>query len=135
MSALTDRNLKAPFIVFAGDSKVRQLRDGLVLELTGQDYDKISNPKAVVDPTFYKKHEAQGDFYKSAGVHIRFEWLPHLDDGHGDMTKFINRMINTDFKPDLLVLGVGVWRIRDCERAKKKQEDCAEEYKRSSKVD
>ncbi|OWA51423.1 hypothetical protein BV898_15906 [Hypsibius exemplaris] len=129
MADLTDKNLNAPFIVFAGDSRLRQLRDGLIFALTGQDYDVMANPHAKVDPSFYKKHAAHGDFYKSAGAHVRFEWLPYLDNGDGDMTKFIKRTIQSEFKPNLLVLGAGVWRIRDCERAKKSQETCSQEYK------
>ena len=129
MSALTDRNLNAPFVVFAGDSRIRQLRDGLISQLTGQDYDQVANPTATVDYTFYKKHEAHGDFYKTAGAHVRFEWLPYLDDGEGDMTRFINRTIHADFRPNLLVMGAGIWRVRDCQRANRTQQDCAKDYK------
>ncbi|OWA54473.1 hypothetical protein BV898_18875 [Hypsibius exemplaris] len=129
MSDLTNKNLNAPFIVFAGDSRPRQLRDGLVLALTGQDWDKIANPKVQMDDAVYKKHESNGEFHKSAGVHVRFEWIFHLDNGTGNMTHFIQHTILSEFKPNLLVLGVGVHRIRECHRKNISQANCAQEYK------
>lgn len=135
MQKLTEKNLNAPFIVFAGDSRLRQLRDGLVLELTGQETDILANPGATVDQAFYRKHEAHGNFYESAGAHIRFEWTPYLDKRDSlpttlSMIEFVNRTLQSAFKPSFLVLGVGVWRIRDCHRERKlTQEQCAQEYK------
>ncbi|OWA51422.1 hypothetical protein BV898_15905 [Hypsibius exemplaris] len=131
MMELTDKNLNAPYIVFAGDSRPRQLRDGMVLALTGQDYDRIANPRAVVNEAVYKKHEAHVEYYRTARAHVRFEWITNLDNGTGAMTQFLQKIITSDFKPNLLVLGVGVHRIRECHRAKPQlsQQYCAQEYK------
>ena len=136
MSALTAKNLNAPFIVFAGDSRIRQLRNALIHELTGQDYDMFTNTNLTANVSdMYGSHKSHGDFYESAGAHIRFEWLPYLDDGHRNgqhagLTQFVNRTLNSTFKPLFLVMGVGIWRIEDCSNEKKEQKDCAKDYRR-----
>ncbi|OQV11567.1 hypothetical protein BV898_14143 [Hypsibius exemplaris] len=118
----------APYIIFIGDSRLRQLRDGLILELTGNDYDFQANREAIVDPLFYKKHAASGKYYPSAGVHVWFEWFSHMDDGFGPLTNHLKKLILSDFKPSLLVMGVGVWLMRDCHRTGVSLDACVQRY-------
>ncbi|OWA50367.1 hypothetical protein BV898_14886 [Hypsibius exemplaris] len=117
----------APYIIFIGDSRLRQLRDGVITELTGDDYDFKANLEALIDPTNYKKHAASGTYFQSAGTHLWFEWYPYFGEG---LTNLVRNLTRSPFKPTLVVMGVGIWLIRDCHRAKKSQEECVQKYQK-----
>ncbi|OWA50359.1 hypothetical protein BV898_14878 [Hypsibius exemplaris] len=129
MNDLKKMNNKVPFLLFVGDSRIQQLRDGLILTLTGHDYDVFANRLAVVEPRSYAKYGAHEKVYKSAGAQIRFEWQPYLDHGAGSITKLLRNVSKSQIRPDILVIGAGVWAIKDCEVAKKTQEACAKTYR------
>ncbi|OWA52534.1 hypothetical protein BV898_16986 [Hypsibius exemplaris] len=127
------QRLNASFIVFLGDSRLRQLRDGIILELTGKDMDFQANRNALGDPLFDKKHEGRGFFYENARAQVRNEWEPHLDDGGGSFTRVVENLTRAELKPSLLVMGAGSWLVRDCHRANKTQQTCIQTYKENFK--
>ncbi|OWA52533.1 hypothetical protein BV898_16985 [Hypsibius exemplaris] len=122
---------KRRYIVFIGDSRVKQLRDGMVLALTGQDYDALADRTASVDPIFRQAHEAfqtSGSSLVAAGARLRFDQHEYLDDGDGGLTELIRNLTTADEVPSLVVLGVGAWQIRQCHRGRKPQNTCAQHY-------
>lgn len=131
LSTLTEENRKPPFLIFAWDSRIRQLRNALIHELTGQDYDLYSNPNGPSELIHvkYGSRESYGDFYQRA--HIRFEWGPFLrGGGNGEITEIVRRMLNPTLKPSLLVMGAGIWTMRHCHLYKMRLENCLLEYRR-----
>ncbi|OQV11568.1 putative CAS1 domain-containing protein 1 [Hypsibius exemplaris] len=134
MNDLLITNKKVPFLLFVGDSRIQQLRDGLILTLTGHDYDTFANRLAVVEPESYAKYGAPEKIYRSAGAQIKFEWQPYLDDGAGAITNLLWNISKSEIKPDILVLGAGIWSIKDCEAAQKPQQACAETYREHLRI-
>ncbi|OWA50368.1 hypothetical protein BV898_14887 [Hypsibius exemplaris] len=129
MNALADQTEKIPFFLFVGDSRIQQMRDGLIFALTGQDYDVYANRQPVLNSTTYSNFGADENIYKATGAQIKFEWQPHLDSGLGPMSTLLKNISKLQYKPDLLVIGAGVWSIKECELAKNIQETCAAIYR------
>ncbi|OQV13507.1 hypothetical protein BV898_12254 [Hypsibius exemplaris] len=121
----------APVLAFAGDSRTRQMRDEFVHYLTGQDTDPLTNGMPT-DDTVYKAHEARSDFYPAHGVSVRFSWSPYIDQGKNSMSSFLQETEASVLpRPSLLVIGCGVWSVRDCAKQNHNQSDCANDYKRA----
>ncbi|OQV13506.1 hypothetical protein BV898_12253 [Hypsibius exemplaris] len=123
---------KAPVLAFAGDSRIRQMRDEFIHYLTGQDTDPLTSGMKI-DDTIYKTHAPRSDFYSHAGVHVHFSWSPYLNKGKDSLKNFLRDAATSskNKRPTLLVMGSGVWAIRDCARKHGNQTDCAKAYKRA----
>ncbi|OWA50369.1 hypothetical protein BV898_14888 [Hypsibius exemplaris] len=133
MSDIKDKTQRVPFILFVGDSRIQQLRDGMILSLTGDDYDALSSIFALKSPAAYAKYGASQSVYQFIGAQIKFIWEPYLDDGTGSMTQLLRNISRAEFQPDLLVIGAGMYSIKDCATENEKQRDCAERYQKQFK--
>ncbi|OQV11566.1 putative CAS1 domain-containing protein 1 [Hypsibius exemplaris] len=134
MNDLTDKTSKVPFLLFVGDSRIQQLRDGLILTLTGHDYDVRAGRQSVLNSTSYSQLGADENIYKSSGIQIKFEWQPYLDNGFGPMSSFLKNVSKLQFRPNMLVIGAGVWSIKDCQVNNKNQDACVQNYKEQFKA-
>ncbi|OWA52527.1 hypothetical protein BV898_16979 [Hypsibius exemplaris] len=119
---------KPPYVHFIGDSRLQQLRDGLLFALTGYDYDGFANRKAIKDPTHSVKT------LKMLGADIRFSWQAYLDSGAGPLTKLLKEISRSGRRPDVLVIGAGIWSVKDCQLKKRTQEECAIAYQKQFKT-
>ncbi|OQV11572.1 hypothetical protein BV898_14148 [Hypsibius exemplaris] len=127
---VANRNREEPLIVLVGDSRLRQLRDGLVEIFTGKDFDFQSNRRVIYNDTVYKKHESSGSYFANSGLHLRFEWHAGMDDGSGSLTSLIKELIKLQFKPTIVVIGMGAWTMRQCTNDKKLQSFCVQAYQK-----
>ncbi|OWA52526.1 putative CAS1 domain-containing protein 1 [Hypsibius exemplaris] len=131
MKELTRTTHEAPYILFIGDSRARQLREGLILALTGQDYDAVANRQARVDPAFHKalnNYAEVGTYFETAASHLRFQWASFLDHGKGSLSQLIRKLTEAEFKPSLVVVGLGAWQIRQYYYVNTTHKDGAKEY-------
>ncbi|OQV11471.1 putative CAS1 domain-containing protein 1 [Hypsibius exemplaris] len=120
-------------VVFTGDSRIRQLRDAFLRQLSGIDRDWLANRNITCVPAKHYKHADEEILIKDSGVRVSFNWAGVLDNGTGETGRSLERMIRNmrrnDRVADLLVLGNGVWTIRDCARKNRSQADCLIEYR------
>ncbi|OQV11714.1 hypothetical protein BV898_13986 [Hypsibius exemplaris] len=120
-------------IIFTGDSRVRQLRDGLLYQLSGFDQDWLANRNVTLNPRRYKKHSSNEMLLKTTGVRLEFNFAEALDAGDGVTGKSLKEIIRKSRirQPDLLVVGNGAWTIRECTAKRRLQSQCAEDYKKA----
>ena len=137
LRAVAERNGEAPFVVLVGDSRMRNLRDQLAIELTGVEYATLATYNGA-NPAFYRKYPKYGDFaefYPYSKFYHEFRFLPMLNStGPGDsleIFEYVKHFVESaPRKPTFMVIGSGIWRIRQCQQEKvKTQEQCAEDYK------
>ncbi|GAU90471.1 hypothetical protein RvY_02880 [Ramazzottius varieornatus] len=121
---------KSTHIVLLGDSRLRQLRDGLIYQLSGIEHDFYVNRGVADDSRLYKAHESTVTEIEKAAVRVEYFWLTEMDAGNGLLTKFLGRVENLTVPPDIILVGGGLWMIRACTEAHRKQLDCALEFKR-----
>ncbi|OQV12926.1 putative CAS1 domain-containing protein 1 [Hypsibius exemplaris] len=130
------RNGNEANVVFAGDSRIRQLRDALFYELTGNDRDWLSNKNVTHIPSAYAKHSNNELLLRDSGVRIEFIWAAGLGDWNGKAAASLRKLAWRDAqrRPNLLVLGSGAWAIWECEKQNRSQSHCVSEYKKTFKL-
>ncbi|OWA53965.1 hypothetical protein BV898_18388 [Hypsibius exemplaris] len=132
MMDIAEKKDKVPIVAFAGDSRIRQLRDEFIHQITGNDSDMVANPSLIVNEDWYRRHDFRADFFPSASVNVHFEWSPFIDLGQDSLIQFLTRIIGmTCWLPDILILGSGIWNARDCSRFNRTESECVLEYKSS----
>jgi hypothetical protein len=120
-------------ILLLGDSRVRQLRDGLLFQLTGFDQDWLANLSIQYDHAVYSKHEGKLMLLETAPVSLDYMWHTEMDNVadtlRDHLAKRASNSSNAKYPLDLIVLGNGAWTIRCCTGQKKNQNECVSKYK------
>lgn len=118
-----------PKIVLIGDSRTRQLRDGLYMQLEGLDRDWLANNSIRYNQKLYHKHESLVERAGPAQVSLHFIWAERTS-AIDDYLKRLERQIKKTTKVPLLhVIGFGLWIARSCKVEKKDINGCFEVYK------
>ncbi|OWA52557.1 hypothetical protein BV898_17008 [Hypsibius exemplaris] len=118
-------------IIITGDSRMRQLRDAFFYQLTGINRDWLSNRSITHVPDTYTKHSSNQMMLRDSGVRIEFNWATGLDGGQGSTGKSLDKLMRRGrLRPaDLLLIGNGVWTIRECTAQNRTQDDCVVDYR------
>ena len=124
----------APQIVLIGDSRIRQLRDGVVKQMTGVDRDWLSNKSIQFDRHTYRKHESSSHSLGKSGLNLRYIWSGTL--GEKAIDRYLEkvdvfRQTHKTPKAALIhVAGFGVWTMEDCQKKNVSLSECLNRYER-----
>ena len=121
---------------FIGDSRIRQLRDGLLYQLTGTEKDWLSNASIKANAADeICKHENQETMLWRVPVRLSFFWAPKLSMAT-DVIRHIFLQSNSSSvthkkrsPPDFVVIGCGIWTIQTCIADKITRSQCFYHYK------
>ncbi|OWA53177.1 hypothetical protein BV898_17611 [Hypsibius exemplaris] len=127
-SALCMRRLRAqrPFtnIVLVGDSRTRQLRDGLIYQLTGTDRDWLANRS--IQPSRNHRHERQVQllslFPEATAVRLEYIYTFNTHQAVYNVKKYL-KTDKSAGTPDLLLIGGSDWPVESFRPFKKMAQD------------
>ncbi|OQV15534.1 hypothetical protein BV898_10256 [Hypsibius exemplaris] len=118
---------------FIGDSRIRQLRDGIRFHLTGVEKDWLSNASVKGTSDEICKHENQQTTLWRVPIRLDFFWAPKILMA-ADVVRHALLPAKTGYPkssiPDVVIVGCGIWRIQTCIAQKVNQTECFQEYKR-----
>ena len=118
-------------VVLIGDSRIRQLRDGLISHLSGVELDTYMNSTTSDDHRMYKSHERTVKRLRDAKLHNDFFWTVEMDAGDGALGQTLRTIEKFSLKPDIIIIGSGVWIMKDCTAKNISQVTCLDTFQRS----
>lgn len=113
-----------------GDSRIRQLRDGLIYQLSGVEHDFYVNPAIAYDQQLYKKHESTVTRIPSANLLIEFFWSVEMDEEGGTFGHALRTLESKGAKPDMIIIGAGIWVMKVCTYQNTSQVECLRNFKK-----
>ncbi|OQV14884.1 hypothetical protein BV898_10916 [Hypsibius exemplaris] len=134
-----------PTVVFFGDSRVRQLRDGLVHRLIGVDQDWLANRSIIYNETTYRKHSDRTMILTPDNVtyfQMEFIWSGHINLVVKHLKRYVLRQRQLKLaakgayrKPNLLIIGGSAWQysapqFSNCTKEERSKTGCGIEYQR-----
>ncbi|GAU87569.1 hypothetical protein RvY_00398-2 [Ramazzottius varieornatus] len=122
---------KENHIVLIGDSRIRQLRDGLIYHLSGVEHDFYVNPAIAYDQQLYKKHESTVTSIPTANLLIEFFWSVEMDEEGGTFGHALRTLESKGSKPDMIIIGAGIWVMKVCTYQKISQVECLRNFKKN----
>ncbi|GAV01677.1 hypothetical protein RvY_12351 [Ramazzottius varieornatus] len=114
-------------IVLLGDSRVRQIRDGLINHLSGVEHDIYVNPAV---PYTQQYRESLNVTIASANTRIEFFWAVEVDEHGGTFGQALRALQNSSAKPDIIIVGAGIWMMKQCTTQNVTQVECVKRFKR-----
>ncbi|GAU90440.1 hypothetical protein RvY_02855-1 [Ramazzottius varieornatus] len=121
---------KANHIVLLGDSRIRQLRDGLIYHLTGMEHDIYANTSATNIKATANKHGSTVTVIPIANSRIEFFWMVEMDAGDGALGAALRGLKLRKSKPDQIIISSGVWIIKRCTAENITQDICLQDFRK-----